>query len=657
MAEIYEWDRGLLSTDTVVFDRALLQLRRNVRGLSDNPPLIRDLAAQIKKQPGITRREFDRRFRLIVSEIVRDDSTSTALQAIASHLRDSLPEALNAIRTLLPAELRHVAVQTRSGPQSSIATPPAVMSLAKFEAEPVSTDAGSQVSSRFSAVALIGTPEEHVRNESLLKSANLAPLRLPSLEHLWNIAPTGLCGFVVGASAWGQVAESDQRRSIRRICEYSTFLFVRVCVDGLSPAIAQTFSQDAAEARCGLLDGQKFCHGQDGDLTLADIGVLQSIARLLEAAGTADFFPLGLSELDASLLRLIAADRRHPGNPLTIRRLGTRELEGGRSGARVFLLNDGSAQPFVAKVGDAEQLTSELRRYRRWIQNWEPSVTTPTFHAHLGSAAVSYRLQSAPDGNGTPAPTLEDCLEKLRSCEWVNPIETSTQLANDLFQAVSRAIDRLTTLNSLSNDGATADEFWLHWPIRDLASRGIDSTILDHDWQPIMLWSLVQDAMSRLQPDLARGLVHGDIHGRNILLLDRLPAFIDFAWSGPGHPLVDLVRLDAVVRSVAMRMVLDERTMHDIFRAIYIDGTGAETILGQHAAIAVSPLAALAVRTAAKIREAALIVASAHSLGLPDFLAMTCVVSAHVLVTRSPGSGIERLILSVVGAAFLADRA
>jgi hypothetical protein len=653
MEHAYEWDQGLLSTDTVEFDRALHKLRRNAAGLASDESLVGNLAARFKEKPGITRREFDRRFRLIVSEIVQDDSKT--LQAIASYLRETSPEALNAIRTLLPAELRHVAVQPRGGPQPS-AVAPVVTQIPKFEVELVPDVPDSQVSSRFSAVALIGTPEEQVRNESLLRNAKLHPLRLPSLEHLWNIAPTGLCGFVVGASAWGQVSETDQRRSIRRICEYSTFLFVRVCVDGLSPTIAQTFSQDAVDARCGVLDGQKFCHGQDCELTLADIGVLQSTARLLEAAGTADFFPLGLSEADASLLRLIAADRRHPGNPLTIRRLGTRELAGGRSGARVFLLNDGTAQPFVAKVGDAEQLTSELRRYREWIENWEPSVTAPTFHSHLGSAAISYRLQSDPNGNGAPAPTLEDCLEKLRASEWGNPIEATTQTANDLFQATGRAIDRLTTLNSRMNNGAIADEFWLHWPMRDLAVRGIDCTILDHDWQPMTLSSLVQCAMSRLQPALARGLVHGDIHGRNILLLDRLPAFVDFAWSGPGHPLVDLVRLDAVVRTAAMRMVVDERSMHDIFRAVYIDGTGADTILADNAAVAASPLASLAIRTAAKTREAAMTVATAHSLGLPDFLAMTCVVSAFVLMTRSPGSGTERLVLSVVGTALMADR-
>jgi len=514
--------------------------------------------------------------------------------------------------------------------------------------EPTASGGGS----KYSAVALVGTPQEHVRNEALLKRFELNPLRLPSLEHLWNVASTGLCGFVIGGSVWRELPESDQRGMLRRICAYSTFLFVRVCVDGLAPSVAHTFSQDAVEARCGLLDSQKFCHGQDCDVTRVDIGVLQAIARLLESAGTADFFPLGLTESDASLLRLIAVDRRYPNSPLTIRRLGTRELAGGRSGARVFLLNDGTAQPFVTKVDEAERLTSELRRYREWIAAWEPSVTDPTFHSHLGSAAISYRLHAAPDGDGVPAPTLEE----LRSSEWGRPMATSIQMAGDLFLAMTRAVDRLVALNSRSNDGSPADEFWLDWPIRDLAVNGIEFTIIDRNWQPLTLSTLIQKAMSHLRPHLARALVHGDLHGRNILMLDRIPAFIDFAWSGPGHPLVDLVRLDAVVRSTAMRMLLDKRSMYDVFHGLYIDGSAAEVVLSRHPAIAASPLAGLAVRTAAKVREAALTVAQVYSLGLPDFLAMTCVVSAHVLANRNSGSGIERLVLSAAGSEFMAGR-
>jgi len=656
MAQDFEWDQGLLATDTVEFDRALHRLRRVTADVCGNPSLIGDLAQRLREQPGITRREFDRRFRLIVSAIVDDDVA--ALQTIALYLRGTSPEALNAVRTLLPADLKHFAVQLPAHPQQPQPIVPQIKPIAVPPEEPGRTITQPQASSRFGAVALIGTTEEHVRNESMLKNANLDPLRLPTIDHLWNVVSTGLCGFVIGGSAWGQVPESDHRRTIRRICEYSTFLFVRVSVDGINQAIAQSFSLDAAAARCGQLDGQKFCHGLDCELTPADIGILQSIARFLKDADAADFFPLGLSEPDASLLRLIAANRRHPGNALTIRKLGTRELAGGQSGARVFMLSDGITQPFVAKVGDTELLTAEIRGYRQWIQNWEPSITDPDFHSHVGSAAISYRLQAAPDGNHAPAPTLDDCLERLRLSEWVSSIsiEQTQQTANDLFQGLTRVIERLVTLNSRPNLTTEPTRFWLHWPICTIAEHGIDFEIINQDWQPMKLSELIATAVPILEPNLARGVIHGDIHGRNILLLDRIPAFIDFALSGPGHPLEDLVRLDSVVRSAAMRMLMDEQTMREIIQAIYIDGTTAEAILAKYHVLAASPLVGLAVRTAAKVREATLKVANAHSLGLPDLLAMTCVVAGHVLVAHHPGSGIERVLLSVVGSSLLASR-
>lgn len=647
MAQAFEWDRGFFSPDTGEFDRALVDLRRNAAAPAANPEFLAALAVELRNQQGITRREFDRRFRLIVSTVIEHNAAS--IGAIASHLAGTSPEALNSVRTLLPAEMRHLAIQHRPAadrPPTS-AAPPHDVNQTKNEAVTIAPSETAK-DSKFRAVVLIGTAEEHVRNEGMLRNAGLDPLRLPVLEQLWNIAPTGLCGFVVGASAWAQVPQADQRRAVRRICEYSTFIFARVCIDGLAPGVATTFAQDAAAARCGLLDGKKFCHGQDCDLTPSDIQVLLSIAHLLEKAGNADFFPLGLSESDASLIRLIAAERHPAADPLTIRKLGTRELAGGRSQARVFLLSDGRAQPFVAKVHDAEDLHAELDRYQRWIQEWEPSVTSPTFHAHQGSAAIAYRLQAAPDGNGQPAPTLEDSLEGLRSEEWTRPLEETKAKASDLLQAVGRTVDRLAALNSRQSSVWQSDEFWLNWPVRDLAERGIDITILNQGWETLQLSTLTEKAMSRLRPNLTRGVIHGDIHGRNILLLDRLPAFIDFRWSGPGHPLVDLVRLDAAVRMIAMRMALPKQSMFHVFESIYVDGQAAELVLADHSALAASPLTALAIRVAARIRQAAMEVAKAHSLDVVDFWAMICVVAGHVLSVRHPGSGIERLLLSVI---------
>src|SRR5271154_4538771 len=103
MANSFEWNRGFFSTNTVEFDRALHQLRRDSSASVLDPSLICDLATRLKEQPGIPRREFDRRLRLIVATLVGDDLG--ALQAVAGHLRNTSPEALNGLRKLLPADL------------------------------------------------------------------------------------------------------------------------------------------------------------------------------------------------------------------------------------------------------------------------------------------------------------------------------------------------------------------------------------------------------------------------------------------------------------------------------------------------------------------------------------------------------------------------
>ena len=240
MAHTYEWDSGLSSLNTAEFDRSICQLRKDSpTRLTDYLSSIVGLVTQLQEQPGITTREFDRRFRLIVATIAQNDIS--VLQLIANSLRNKSPEALNSIRTLLPADMRHVAIPQRSITQTATSvssTEKQIISAApEIREEPIQYS----FSSEYRAVALIGTETEHVQNEGMLRGDELDPLRLTSIEDLWSLAPTGLCGFVVGGSIWRELNEVDQRRMIRRICEYSSFLFVRICLEGLSPANEEDF--------------------------------------------------------------------------------------------------------------------------------------------------------------------------------------------------------------------------------------------------------------------------------------------------------------------------------------------------------------------------------------------------------------------------------
>ena len=69
-------------------------------------------------------------------------------------------------------------------------------------------------------------------------------------------------------------------------------------------------------------------------------------------------------------------------------------------------------------------------------------------------------------------------------------------------------------------------------------------------------------AVEIIKPRERLATVHGDIHLRNILIRDeREPCFIDYAYSGPGHPCFDLVRLESAILFRCFRMTADETTI------------------------------------------------------------------------------------------------
>lgn len=586
-------------------------------------------------------RERDRRIRLLVGRL---SPGIVDLAGFLVGLRTIAPSALNAVRAALPPEFRPMALVAHV----ATTTPAAARETAAGLGSP--SDGAVPAFGAMFGVALVGTEVEHSNNMALLRDSDLKPLRVATIAQLQELGTSGLCGFVVAPSVWSGLEEEGQRAAVRAAAELSTFLFARVALDGLSPAVAASAMSIVAETRCGLLDGERFCHGRACDLSPADVQTLLAAAALLTAAEGAGFYPLGVDERDVRLLRLIAADRRRPSDPVAVSRLGTRELTGGRSGARLYMLQPLSGGPFVVKLYTIEALSDELRRHHQWIEAWEPNLTNPSLHLHLGRAAISYRLQAAADVSSEPAPTLDDAIERLRAEEW-DTRKDPALLAADLEAAVSRAAGRLMELNrTATTPPIDPAEPWLHWPLRDLGASGILLQLRDGDGQPIDLLAITQAAVARLLPLAGRAVVHGDIHGRNILLIDRLPAFIDYASSGPGHPLEDLARLDAAVRSAAFRALLDERELAGLFGSIYINGESADVVLSRYPTVTASAACRLAIRCASRIRACALEVAAAHGAGVADYLAMVTVVSGYVLAHRSPASLVERSLLAALAA-------
>lgn len=642
-----------LIADSSDFDRAAGWLaRRTFVGASERAALV---AAAIRAVASskLTGREIDRRCRVVIDSVRHDEGL---LRQVVVGVQGVQPSALNAIRGALPSHLRPMAVARTTTDASS----PSPSAIAK-----TSGDGGGEAvapqpearAPRLPTVVLVGTEVEHSGNKAMLNHNHFESLRVLTLESFWDVASTGICGFVIAASAWTDLDEDGQRLAVERLCSWSTFTFARIAVAGLAASIASNIP--ALLESAGRSASDRFCQSHDAHLTAADVTHLRASATLLDAADETRFVPLGLLREEALLLRLIAGNRHPLDGVVKVRRLGTAPMHGGRSNARVFMLHMQSepGRPFVVKLDEPAKLRRELDRYQRWIAAWEPSVTEPVIHRHEGLTAISYRLQADPDGLDEPAPTLETELERLRSAEcWDVGAGTNKaiEMASRLEAAVARAADCLVRLNRRSANGE-GEEFWLDWPMLGLAQRGVAHKVETYDQTVLDVPSIVDKAVQNLAPIHQKGVVHGDVHGRNVLLIDRVPAFIDYDLSGPGNPLLDLVRLDATVRHLVMRATVGEKALVSLFVALYVDGTSAAELLAQHPALAASPTCRLALGVAAKTRACALDVAQSFGVGPREYLSMVAVVAAYMLALRTPGSAVERAVLAATAPILMAD--
>jgi Ser/Thr protein kinase RdoA (MazF antagonist) len=626
------------------FDRAMGWLARRTFANPGERAAVVASAIRAIASSALAIREIDRRCRMVINSVHQDEAL---LKLVVAGIQGVHASALNAVRSALPSHLRPLAM-ARPAQGDLSPTTEAIATLTASSSPIVALPSPEAELPLVPTVVLVGTEFEQAANRAMLNRSGFHPLGVSSLDLLWTMDRQGLCGIVVASSAWSGLDVQGQDDAITRLCSWSTFTFTRISLEGLVEDIARRVPA-LLEVGLGRSTSERFFHGANANLTPADIELIRASAALLSVAEETRFVPLDARE-DALLLRLIAGQRRSLDRAVEVRLLGAAQMHGGKSKARIFMLQFEHERPFVVKLDEPSELRKELQRHQGWIAAWEPNVTDPVIHHHEGRSAISYRLQAHPDGIDRPAPTLEAELERLRGMEWWNREagqDPALQLGEALEAAITRAADRLSELNKRPASGF-GEQFWLDWPAAGLAKRSVAHEVIGHDERTFDLASIVSKATELLAPMHDKGVVHGDIHGRNILLADRLPAFIDYATSGPGHPLVDLVRLDAAVRHLVMRATVGEKALAALFVALYVNGTSATDLLASNPTLANSPSCRLVLTTAAKTRACALEVAARFQGGLREYLAMLTVISAHMLVVRTPGSAIERAVLAAV---------
>jgi len=260
-----------------------------------------------------------------------------------------------------------------------------------------------------------------------------------------------------------------------------------------------------------------------------------------------------------------AQELRHDGL-LKVHSIETKFLVGGYSGAQIALIRvNREGNCVVAKIDKKDRILDEMKRYRCFIQAWDDRLQARACF-HGDTAVILFILVSDRANMVTPAPVLEECLEEV----WNNEIFGSLD-KKELDRKADNLCDGLDKITlaicELNKNKSIVPEFECYGnPSMDIF-RTLDKNF---NWGLNAEHRKARDlAEEQFQKLASTAIVHGDMHLRNILVRSDIDMhLIDFAASGPGHPAVDLARLELALFLGCFRPLEEESVYVEFQKAI-----------------------------------------------------------------------------------------
>lgn len=640
----------LCDLDERAFERALDECRRRWKSMADGERLADtiELLGRLSATKSLGPSEMSRRCRICVDSVGLPD---VQLRELASSLSRFPPAIRQAVTSALPPPLRRLVYSAQ--PQEATSAPALVSTPTPIMAgkDAAASNSESEEPRRASNVILLGTLADHEENVLSLKKHGFAPLRATTIDRLKVWLDHDVCGIVVARSWWSSLPKDEREGVLYRIVTHSTFAWLKIDSQDL-PVTSERLNELLFEARHAVPTmGECVCH--DGwRLSSHDIAALESARKLLTGAETVRLCPADIQDMQALVLAGAAIKQvaqRNSAGPLRVNRVDTSFIPGGRSLARIIrLAPDDDGTPFVAKVDAVERLRDEMQRFRRYAERWDSSLK-PCLHFHSGISLILFGLVECPDKPGQPAPTLEETLESMFYCEHWGDYQGPSE--DDLRELIVRTIRKLRRLNSQANDGwCKPISFLKAEPYLPLRDQGHEWKIGHFDGSDGSVFDFVEQAVTRVGELAEQAIVHGDVQLRNILVRDgKEPHFIDYAYCGPGHPCLDLARLEAAIFYFCGRMNGDERELGAVFFDI-LQGKSEEDVKRRHPIFCTTRTNRLAIFTGLACRAAALELLDSIGKGEDDWLAMKHVVACQSLFTLNMQSGVVRAQLSALGA-------
>lgn len=577
-----------------------------------------DFAALLIEAP-FGRLEQGRRFQSIVSTLqLGDEGTHALVNAIGG-----LPTSVkNTLARAIPNELHPILYQETMpipGQGNASSSNPIVVTPTSAQPDQV------EILPENGTVVLVSSVDNQTGNRSLLRERGFGGLRAANTDELDRLLGNNpdVCAVLIDGSILGTLSTDEQKELFRKIASYSTFLWIRIDETNIS------LSRDEVQATLK----REWCRKEDisfnqisfspnGVLHVREIAHIEAASTLLSTIQRSSFIPGELGDDQAATLMAAAA---HYGRDwqsvpaLDVISLRTRFLIGGRTSARVALLkvND-RIDPFVAKIDEKDSIRQEILRFRVFIESWDPQLH-PSVYMHNSCGVIVFGLVSDESSPAEPAPSLEARIRRLWESEIYGLAEgVVAPNHEELVKAITIASEKLLRLNQIP---ATNPDFVCFAYPAVSAFERLESTGIDLGFSEgaRRAREIAKKRFNLLQHSAT---VHGDVNLRNILLGgDRFAYFIDYASSGPGHPSIDLIRLELSLYLGAFQQSGPEQSCTELQHAISVERATYADLVQEFPGLVRSLTNQVCIRGSIAARDNAIAAVESHNGDYRDYIA------------------------------------
>jgi hypothetical protein len=335
--------------------------------------------------------------------------------------------------------------------------------------------------------------------------------------------------------------------------------------------------------------------------------------------------------------------RRHFNPRAELTRVTTKFLQGGQTGARVASVRvDDLRVPVIIKLDSKDLILEEARRFLTFIQKDNPELN-PEVHLHGSAALIVFGMIPESDNNvEQAAPTLEEELTKYWYGEMKNPI--SCDDGNLILAGFVDAARRLASLNKQScfdrSFQSKANPFLNG--VKEMEKSGFR-------WGFSKERIALRDRAEALIADLSQNAVcHGDAHSRNVLIRRDQGLLIDYAYSGPGHPCCDLVKLELSVYFGKFLLLGPESELIELQHDLTVQRLPISDLLSKHQSLLRSKMNQLCIKMCVRARDLIGEVLASHELDWNHYAAVKILSSWQALQVPSFQQSLVRSVIAAI---------